>query len=117
MRITRRVRRKPYQLSPEDFRELRLSCLMSRVQCAAFLRLPVATVRELRLYRLGDLGALLDAWNGWTINRNGLISPDGKVFAERTMRIWWLTSEMALYWRKLYDRKAGPRLPVQLDLF
>jgi hypothetical protein len=85
---------------------------MSRAQCAAFLRLSVATVRSwetgrthaslsaihvLRLYRLGDLGALHDAWNGWTINRNGLISPDGKVFAERTMRIWWLTSEMALY--------------------
>ncbi|WP_329743443.1 DUF3653 domain-containing protein [Dyella sp. A6] len=28
--------------------------------------------------RMGDLGALDDAWSGWTLNRNGLWSPEGK---------------------------------------
>ncbi|MEO6967508.1 MAG: hypothetical protein ABI132_03490 [Rhodanobacteraceae bacterium] len=65
--------RRRWLISPEGFRELRLSCLLDLRACAAFLgcslstvqawdrgrdRIPWSAVRLLRLYRLGDLGAL-----------------------------------------------------------
>ena len=77
-------------ISPEEFAALRHSCFMSRKACANFLRVSPATVRVspatvrawergrtrpnwaavrlLRLYRLGDLGALHDTWRGWILS-------------------------------------------------
>lgn len=61
-------RKRPWLISPEEFRELRHSCFMSRATCAAFLGLSPATIRAwetgrsranwaaihvLRPYRLG----------------------------------------------------------------
>jgi len=63
-------------------------------------------VRLLRLRRLGDLGALEPAWAGWTLNRNGLWSPDGKQHRPDMMTAWWLVSEQARFWRADYDRRT-----------
>lgn len=116
---------KTWLYSPEQFRELRQSCFMSRAQCAAFLGLSKSTIRTwettrcranwacirlLRLYRLGDLGALHDAWEGWTINHTGLHAPDGRRFDERSMRHWWNTTEQARFWRRQYE--AGTQLAL-----
>ena len=69
-------------------------------------RVPWAVVRLLRFLRLGDLGALDEAWCGWTLNRNGLWSPDGKRYDQSAMRHWWITCEQARWWREDYDRRA-----------
>ena len=114
--------------TPEEFIALRHSCFMSRAMCAAFLGLSIATVRSwengrtraslaairlLRLYRLGDLGALHDSWDGWRISKGELCAPDGRVFRQKAMRLWWLTAEQARFWRKRYEVAN----PVQLGLF
>lgn len=62
-------------------------------------------MRLLRLVRLGDLGAIDASWDGWVLNRNGLWSPDGKRYSEPAMRLWWLTSEQARFWRQAYDAR------------
>jgi len=119
---TQRARpQRVWRLSPDGFRALRHSCFMSREACAKYLgvslrtvrywdagrcRVPWAVVRLLRFVRLGDLGALDDAWDGWTLNRNGLWSPDGKRYHQGTMRHWWITSEQARWWREDYDRRT-----------
>lgn len=110
-----------WRLSPDGFRALRHSCFLSREACAKYLgvslrtvrywdagrcRVPWAVVRLLRFVRLGDLGALDDAWDGWTLNRNGLWAPDGKRYHQGTMRRWWITSEQARWWREDYDRRT-----------
>ena len=84
--------------SPEEFAALRHSCFMSRATCAAFLGVSSATmrgwengrtraslsaIRLLRLYRLGDLGALHDSWRGWQIADGKLYAPDGRTFRRR----------------------------------
>ena len=72
-------------VSPEGFRDLRHGCLLSNTKAAArYLgvcertirhwdtgrnRVPWSVVRLLRLLRCGDLGALADEWDGWTLNR------------------------------------------------
>lgn len=119
----RRVRScRTWRLSPDGFRALRHSCFLSREACAKYLgvslrtvrywdagrcRVPWAVVRLLRFVRLGDLGALDDAWSGWTLNRNGLWSPDGKRYHQGTMRHWWITSEQARFWRDEYDQRTA----------
>ena len=110
-----------WHLSPDGFRELRHSCFLTPEACARFLgvslrtvrywdagrcRVPWAVVRLLRFVRLGDLGALDDAWDGWTLNRNGLWSPDGKRYHQGAMRHWWITCEQARWWREDYDRRT-----------
>ena len=95
---------------------------MNRKACAEFLgvsvrtvrywdagrcRVPWSAVRLLRLARLGGFGALNDNWAGWTINRNGLWSPDGKHYPEPAMRRWWITCEQARFWRETYDRSTA----------
>ena len=39
---------------------------------------------------MGELGGLLDGWEGWTIWRDRLVSPDGRAYRERDMRKLWL---------------------------
>ncbi|WP_082190103.1 VC1465 family Xer recombination activation factor [Frateuria defendens] len=115
----RRPRRRLWHISPEGFRELRHSCFLSRRRCAEFLgvslrtvqywdagrcRVPWSAVRLLRLRRLGDLGALNDAWSGWTLGHSGLCSPEGREFRAEDMRRWWSIVQLARLWREAYDR-------------
>lgn len=119
----RRPRRRLWLISPEGFRELRHSCLLSRKQAAAYLgvclrtlrhwetgrnRVPWSAVRLLRVMRAGELGGLLDGWEGWTIWRDRLVSPDGRVYFERDMRHHWLTVTQARLFREGYDRATLP---------
>ncbi|MHB1059195.1 MAG: DUF3653 domain-containing protein [Rhodanobacter sp.] len=69
-------------------------------------RVPWSVVRLMRLRRMGDLGALCDEWDGWTINRLGLHAPAGRTYRERDMRQWWLTIEHAHLFREAYDRET-----------
>ena len=119
----RRPRRRVWMVSPEGFRDLRHGCLLSNTKAAArYLgvcertirhwdtgrnRVPWSVVRLLRLLRCGDLGALADEWDGWTLNRLGLHAPVGRTYRERDMRHWWLTCEHARFWREVYDRTRG----------
>jgi hypothetical protein len=68
---------------------------------------PWSAVRLLRLRRAGELGGLLDGWDGWTIWRDRLVSPDGRAFLERDMRRLWLTLTQAAIFRDDYA-KANP---------
>jgi hypothetical protein len=96
-----------------------MGCLLSRKACAEYLgvcvrtvrhwddgrnRVPWSAVRLLRLLRCGDLGGLRDEWDGWTINRLGLHSPEGRTYRQADMRTWWLQLEHARLWREAYDR-------------
>lgn len=47
---------------------------------------------------------MLDGWEGWTIWRDRLVSPDGRVYLERDMRHLWLTLTQAALFREAYDR-------------
>jgi hypothetical protein len=102
-------------VSPEGFRELRLGCLLSRKACAALLgcsvsavhawdegrnRAPWSAVKLLRLLRCGDLGALRPEWRGWTLNRNGLVSPSGDACSVGDLGWWSLTCRQAEAWRR-----------------
>jgi DNA-binding XRE family transcriptional regulator len=113
-----RKRRRVWYISPEGFRELRHTCLLSRQRAADYLgvsvrtirhwdagrnRVPWSVVRLLRLVRAGELGGFDDAWEGWTINRLGLFSPDGRHYVERDMRQMWLTLTQASLFRESYD--------------
>ncbi|KAA0068959.1 VC1465 family Xer recombination activation factor [Rhodanobacter sp. T12-5] len=115
----KKARRRLWLISPEGFRELRHGCLLSRKACAAYLgvcvrtvrhwdagrcRVPWSAVRLLRLRRAGELGGLLDGWEGWTIRRDRLVSPDGRAYRERDMRHLWLTLTQAALFREGYDR-------------
>lgn len=111
-------RRRVWNLPPDGFRELRRSCLLGRKTCADLLgcslsavrawdrgthRVPWSAVKLLRLYRQGDLGALRHEWRGWTLNRNGLVSPEGLVYARSDLGWWSLTCRQAEAFRR------GPR--------
>lgn len=98
--VRRRTRRRQWLISPEGFLELRHGCLLSnRKAAAAYLgvcvrtirhwdagrcRVPWSAVRLLRLLRAGELGGLLDGWEGWTIFRDRLVSPDGRTTGSAT---------------------------------
>lgn len=99
-------RRRVWHLPPDGFRELRRSCLLSRKACADLLgcsmsairawdrgthRVPWSAVKLLRLYRRGDLGALRPEWRGWTLNRGGLVSPEGVAYGRGDLGWWSLT--------------------------
>lgn len=114
-------RRRPWLVSAEGFRELRLSCLLSRRTAAAFLgvsvdtvrrwdrgrqRVPWAVVRLLRLKRLGDLGALAPAWDGWRLDGDAIWSPEGFVFRVGEVGWWGLLIAQARAFRERYDREA-----------
>ena len=103
---------------------MRHSCLLSnRKAAAAYLgvcvrtirhwdagrcRVPWSAVRLLRLLRAGELGGLLDGWDGWTIFRDRLVSPDGRAYRERDMRQLWLTLTQARLFREGYERSTAP---------
>ena len=70
-------------------------------------RVPWSAVRLLRLLRAGELGGLLDGWDGWTLFRDRLVSPDGRAYRERDMRQLWLTLTQAALFREGYDRATG----------
>lgn len=71
--------------------------------------MPWSAVRLLRLLRGGELGGLLDGWDGWTIFRDRLVSPDGRAYRERDMRQMWLTLTQAALFRESYDIATGAR--------
>lgn len=115
--------RRVWHISPEGFRELRRSCLLGVKACAELLgcsvstikawdrgayRVPWSAVKLLRLYRLGDLGALRPEWRGWTLNRNGLVSPEGIAYALGDLSWWSLTCRQAEAFRQ-GRRKATAR--------
>ena len=66
-------------------------------------------MRLLRLHRLGDLGALHDAWAGWTLHaRTGeLISPNGYRFEPGKLALWPLLCEQARFWRQDFARRTA----------
>jgi len=123
-------RRRLWYISPESFRDLRASCLLSRQACAEYLgvclrtvrhweagrnRVPWSAVRLLRLLRCGELGGLHAAWDVWTLDRLGLHSPDGRTFRLDAMRTWWLQLEQARFWREAYNRGELGRRPERVE--
>ena len=131
-------RRRIWQLPPDGFRELRRSCLLSRKACADLLgcslsavrawdrgthRVPWSAVKLLRLYCLGDLGALRPEWRGWSIGRNGLVSPEGYAYQRGDLGWWSLTCRQAEIWRQEHARqraagaeRAAPAKSAAVDL-
>jgi len=68
-------------------------------------RVPWSAVKLLRLIRLGDLGALRSEWRGWTVNRNGLVSPGGFAYSRGDLGWWSLTCRQAECWRQDRERQ------------
>lgn len=68
-------------------------------------RVPWSAVKLLRLLRLGDLGALRSEWRGWTLNRNGIVSPSGDAYSRGDLGWWSLTCRQAECWRQDRERK------------
>lgn len=123
-----KVPRSIWHLPPDGFRELRRSCLLSRKACAELLgcslscvrawdrgthRVPRSAVKLLRLLRSGDLGALRAEWHGWTLNRNGLVSPSGIAYSRGDLGWWSLTCRQAEAFRLDCQRQRarGTRVP------
>lgn len=109
------LRRRVWHVSPEGFRELRLSVPMSRARCAAFLgcsesavrawdrgrnRVPGPVVRLLRLVRLGDLSVLDPAWAGWQLVGDALRSPEGFPYKAGELGWWGLIVRQARMWQE-----------------
>jgi hypothetical protein len=117
-----------WHISPEGFRELRYACFLSIKACAGLLgcsvstvkawdrgvyRVPWSAVKLLRLFRLGDLGALRPEWRGWTLNRNGIVSPEGRAYGRGDLAWWSLTCRQAAAWRQARGRAGCPALEGQ----
>jgi len=68
-------------------------------------RVPWSAVKLLRLVRLGDLGALRPEWRGWSINRNGLVSPGGFAYSRGDLGWWSLTCRQVECWRQAQERQ------------
>lgn len=114
-----------WHISPGGVRELRYSCLLSVKACAELLgcsvsrvkawdrgtqRMPLSAVKLLRLFRLGDLGALRPEWRGWTLNRNGLVSPEGIAYSRADLGWWSLTCRQAEAFRQcIHQGSTRPR--------
>jgi len=111
-----------WHISPEGFRELRHSCLLSVKACAELLgcsvslvkawdrgisRVPWSAVKLLRLLRSVDLGALRTEWRGWTLDRNGMVSPEGFAYSLGDLGWWSLTCRQAEAFRR--DRSLRQR--------
>jgi hypothetical protein len=111
-----------WHISPEGFRELRYSCLLSVKACAELLgcsmssvkawdrgvsRVPWSVVKLLRVFRLGDLGALQPEWRGWSIGRAGLVSPEGYTYKRGDLSWWSLTCRQADAWRQDRQRQRA----------
>lgn len=73
--------------------------------------MPWSAVKLLRLFRLGDLGALRPEWRGWVLNRNGMVSPEGRVYDRGNLAWWSLTCRQAEAWREA--RSQAGRLALE----
>lgn len=117
---------RPWHISAEGFRSLRHSCFLSREACAKLLgvsvrtirhwdagrnRVPWSVVRLLRLRRLGDVGALHDAWAGWVLNERTaeLVSPNGYSFQPGKLQAWPILCEQARFWRQDFAQRGVTR--------
>lgn len=104
------LRRRVWHIGPEGFRELRssrllivkasaelLGCSVSAVKAwdRGAYRVPWSAAKLLRLYRLGDLGALRSEWRGRSIGRAGLVSPEGYIYQCGDLSWWSLTCRQA----------------------
>lgn len=71
--------------------------------------LKVPPPASLGRHRLGDLGALHDAWSGWTLHaRTGeLVSPNGYRFEPGKLAMWPLLCEQARFWRQDFARRTA----------
>ncbi|HET8898195.1 MAG TPA: VC1465 family Xer recombination activation factor [Rhodanobacteraceae bacterium] len=117
-------RRRLCRLPFGGFRELRLTCLLSRDACAKFLgvsprtvryweagryRVPWSAVRLLRLVRTGDLGALAPEWEGFELHRDVLRTPEGYLFTRQDFRAWWWDRQRLAH--LLAEREAATVAP------
>ncbi|MDE2055566.1 MAG: hypothetical protein KGI62_12890 [Xanthomonadaceae bacterium] len=62
--------------------------------------MPWSAVKLLRLFRSGDLGVLRTEWRGWTLNRNGIVSPSGDAYSLGDLGWWSLTCRQAEAFRQ-----------------
>jgi DNA-binding transcriptional regulator YiaG len=119
-------RKRRWFVSPEGFRELRLTCLLSQRACADLLgvglrsvrnwdrgisRVPWVVVRLLRILRNGELPG--DAWAGWRLWGGTLWTPEGHAVHAREASWLSLLVRQARAYREISSRpSAGQGLPV-----
>ncbi len=111
--------RKINKITGERFRIARQSCWLTLPQAAKVLqvsertlhnwesgacRVPFAAYKLMRLMAGGDLGHLCPTWDGWTLERGRLISPEGREFKAGDMGWLSLLVARARLFSELYRK-------------
>ena len=106
-------------IEPQDFRDLRRSSGMTRLQAAKALdvtgrtvqnwetggaRIPWLAFRMLRILQGCALPG--SAWEGWTVQGDTLTAPNGRRFTAGELQHIEQIFGMARLWRQTYSRKA-----------
>jgi len=121
----RKPRRKPYKpISHEKLREARIISGYSKKEAANMvfvtertwhnwesgrIRVPYAVFKLFRILTGFELPG--DAWRGWMLHCDGLISPEGRNFTASDLNYLSLTVSMARLWRidQRLKRQSGLR--------
>lgn len=108
-----------HHINPEKFWLLRMTCCMTKTQCAAFLNVTRRTITEwekgntripysaFRLLRLKANGGIAEKeWDGWSISGDTLWSPDGRSWKQHELYYVANYFAMARHWQSDYQKKA-----------
>lgn len=110
-------------IDPHAFRDLRRSCGLTRKAAAEALdvtertvqnwenggaRIPWMAFKLLRVLRGHALPGY--QWDGWTMNRGTLYSPDGRAFEASDLYYLQLTFAQAKLWRQTYSRAGKAKM-------
>lgn len=110
-------------IEPQDFRDLRRQAGLTRLQAAKALdvtgrtiqnwetggaRIPWMAHRMLRILRGYALPG--KAWEGWTIDGDTLIAPNGRHFTANELQHIEQVFAMSRLWRQMYTRAAVQKI-------
>jgi DNA-binding XRE family transcriptional regulator len=117
-------------IEPQDFRGLRRACGLTRRQAAEALnvtertiqnwenggaRIPWMAFKLLRCLRGFALPGV--SWQGWTMYRGTLYSPDGRAFEAADLYYLQNTFAQAKLWRQMYSRSGRAKTAATVVSF
>ncbi len=117
-------------IDPEHFADLRKQAGMTRLQAAVALdvtkrtiqnwetggaRVPWMAFKMLRILRGYALPGV--SWEGWTVLKDVLYSPDGRAFPAADLYYLQFTFSQAKLWRQMYSRSGRAKTASTVVLF